>query len=70
LALKSEIEFLSTTVKGLILNENPPRLQALLRMTESRVKAINAGKTHEEDLDKVANELISVSEVLSQMMND
>eukprot|EP00351_Strombidinopsis_sp_SopsisLIS2011_P004336 CAMPEP_0116873094 /NCGR_PEP_ID=MMETSP0463-20121206/4070_1 /TAXON_ID=181622 /ORGANISM="Strombidinopsis sp, Strain SopsisLIS2011" /LENGTH=39 /DNA_ID= /DNA_START= /DNA_END= /DNA_ORIENTATION= len=39
-------------------------------MTESRVKAINAGKTHEEDLDKVANELISVSEVLSQMMND
>ena len=39
-------------------------------MTESRVKAINAGEAHEEDLDKVANELISVSEVLSQMMND
>lgn len=45
-------------------------MQALLRMTESRVKAINTGKAAQEEYEKVVNELVSVSEVLCHLMND
>lgn len=40
--MNTTIAFVGTTVTDLIVEMEPPRLQAVLRMTENRVKSLSA----------------------------
>ena len=68
IAANSQLDFLSKTANELIIEQEPPKLQAVLRMVESRIKAFNndirTGKHSMTDGD-IENLLKLTSESLS-----
>ena len=47
IALNTTIAFIGSTAADLIVEMEPPRLQAVLRMTENRVKSLSASVANE-----------------------
>ena len=72
IALNTNLNLIGGTVSNLLLEQEPPRLQAVLRMTESRIKTFNAlvaTNTIEFNQDDF-NNLLSVSKSLAQQLNN
>ena len=73
IAANANLDFLSRTANELILEQEPPRLQAVLRMVESKIKLLNYNlKSYQAQISPGDMEhlLKLTQESLAQQMNN
>lgn len=72
LAISSGIDFISTTIVPLLGTEQPPRLQAVLRMVSNKLKYVQKAKPQGMDADRASlcDHLLTMAEVLAFLMKN
>jgi hypothetical protein len=72
LAISSSMDFVSATIVPLLGTEQPPRLQAVLRMVSNKLKYLQKIKAQGQDVDSAAlyDHVSAMAEVLSYLMKN
>ena len=70
MAANANLDFASNTLCDLIAEQEPPRLQAVLRMVEHLIKVINTRLGDETLSGPRVNDMLAIAKALAQQMSN